>query len=114
MRLTALAAIMAVSLHSLNAEVLDGPKARHVAGGQSVSVYDYPFVVVVVVDLDQPRLCSGSLISNTWVLTATHCIDDIEATDMAIGHGYPQHAESRQVSGTVMHPDFDPLDRPDG
>ena len=115
MRLSFLAAIMAVLLHSFGrAEVLTAMRARHITGGQSVSVYDYPFVVAVILSLPQTRICSGPLVTDHWVLTAAHCVDGVAASNIAIVHGFPQHTETRFAIQSVMHPDYAPLEQPDG
>ena len=63
MRLMTLVAIAAFSLHPLCGETIRSTDARNITGGQPVTVYDYP-AVVVVVGVEEPiRACTGSPIN---------------------------------------------------
>ena len=104
---------LAVLAGSLVAAESHFPK-RGIAGGSPASVYDYPFVVTIFAGATIPRICTGSLVSDVWILTAAHCIDGVPDLEIAVMHGYPSYTESRQAVEVVMHPDFAPLVRPEG
>ena len=89
---------------------------KDIVGGSPASVYDYPFAVMVVSGAvaGSPRVCTGSLIEEPWVLTAAHCVDGVAGYDIGVMHRYPEYTENRLADRFVMHPDFDPLDRPEG
>ena len=71
----------------------------------------------------QNQFCAGTLITNTWVLTAAHCVDNNETyatTDpdnIEVISGYPEidldnldYTDAVSVDSIVIHPDFDRLD----
>ncbi|MGE4319799.1 MAG: serine protease [Deferribacterales bacterium] len=54
-----------------------------IIGGLEVSTGSLPFVVALLnttgsTEYDQ-QFCGGTLITNTWVMTAAHCVDDLSA-----------------------------------
>ena len=86
-----------------------------IAGGETATVYDYPFVVVLVADTSPKRFCTATIISDKWLLTAAHCMDGIRVganswdSDMVAVHGFPVVTEVRHVVEAVMHADHNPL-----
>ncbi|KNC71411.1 hypothetical protein SARC_16049, partial [Sphaeroforma arctica JP610] len=51
------------------------PAAGHVYGGAVIDGTDYPFLAVLIDDQVDHfiQVCDGSLVSDTFVLTAAHC-----------------------------------------
>ena len=91
------------------------PTARHISGGKTATVYDYPFVVFLLGMSTPARACTGVLISDEWTLTAAHCADGFRAGDhswdseLFIVHGYPLYTEQRHATEIVLYPQYDPL-----
>ncbi|XP_072864125.1 chymotrypsin-like elastase family member 2A [Chlorocebus sabaeus] len=109
-----------------------------VAGGLSCGVPTYPPSVTSVVGCEEAtpnswpwqaslqytsngnwyHTCGGTLIANSWVLTAAHCISSSRTYRVALGRHNLYIAESGSlaisVSKTVVHPDWDSSDASKG
>jgi secreted trypsin-like serine protease len=86
-----------------------------VVGGGDASPGEYPSVAEITFG---PFLCTGTLITPDWVLTAGHCSNITAGTVASPAHWPPQlinvrvggvtrtDGEKRGVSRVVMHPDY--------
>jgi trypsin len=68
----ALAAVAVVAALLLGAPARASAGPIGIIGGTTTTVDQYPSVVALVID---SNLCTGTLITQTWVLTAAHCVD---------------------------------------
>ena len=88
---------------------------RDITGGTPASVYEYPFVTLLVGTTNPVRACTGVLVSSEWVLTAAHCVDGLRMgehswdSEMIVSHGYPVVAETRHGTRAAIHENYNPL-----
>jgi secreted trypsin-like serine protease len=83
-----------------------------IEGGVRVDIDDYPHQVSV--QTAYGHRCGGSILAETWVLTAAHCVADLP-DDLAVGGGVTRLSElergegsSQDVARVVLHPEYDP------
>lgn len=86
-------------------ELTSIPSSKPIIGGEATDPGDFEPVVAV---LAHEGLCTGTLVSDTIVLTAAHCLADVQlGQDVAVFWG-PQIDPSRRVEAVSwgVHPDF--------
>jgi secreted trypsin-like serine protease len=100
---TALLSVLSVSSNSLASSVSDSAR---VFGGQAVSAQDPIAASTVSVHAEFGRICTGTLISNTAVLTAGHCIISPTLSVRFGINGDETSAPTIAVSRSIVHPLF--------
>ena len=87
--------------------------STRIVGGQESDIGEFPWAVSLKYSETQTHFCGGSLIGKQWVLTAAHCLVDMEPTLITATIGeYYLDSDSDSDSGPLtieqfyIHPDF--------
>ena len=82
---------------------------ERIVGGVDASISDYPWQVA----LTSPSgygFCGGSIINDSWVLTAAHCVSGESSSSLYIRAGasatYAEGGDSYSVSQIISHPNY--------
>ncbi len=97
----------------------DDPILPNIVGGEEVSPkYAYPWQVQIgiQVGVGDYSYCGGSLLSHDWVITAAHCVFDVDKSKVSIWAGKhylpTQNEDSQQYSKAeriIIHPQYDSI-----
>ena len=89
---------------------------NRIVGGKEAEVNEYPWMVKIISPpippYNNPFTCGGSLISDSWILTAAHCITPGKTTAYLGEHNSRLKIETSDLtvdvdSGTkIVHPLF--------
>jgi len=100
------------SAYDLAAECgIEGPPAKdRIVGGEEAAENQWPWIVALFVD--DSWFCGGALISEKWVMTAAHCVEDALYFDVMAGaHNVRAGSEPHRVEITSFngftHEDWD-------
>ena len=98
----------------------NGPSPR-VVNGEQGSMAEWPFLVALAKKSTFEtqgfliaQFCGGTLVSDTLVVTAAHCVRGRKPADLVVGSPGPSGALSgltlqvRDVTGIEIYPDYDP------
>jgi secreted trypsin-like serine protease len=101
-----------VSVYNLAEECgIEGPPAiDRIVGGDEAAENQWPWIVALFID--DAWFCGGSLISENWVMTAAHCVEDALYFDILAGaHNVRESNEPHRVEITSFngftHEDWD-------
>jgi len=105
-------AVVACDSPDLQAEVGTQPQA--LVNGNSATRGEYPWQVLLI--YNNSRMCGGSLLNDSWVLTAAHCVHGRSAKDFRLRFGEhdlrrSEYGEQQKtIRSYVVHPDFTNFD----
>ncbi|KAJ3634315.1 hypothetical protein MTP99_011200 [Tenebrio molitor] len=86
------------------------PTSR-IVGGDEALVGEFPFAAAIYVRKDDGTyFCGGTLISNQWVLTSGHCVENAVSFTIQLGSNTLQGNDPNRIvlssSEYDLHPDF--------
>lgn len=84
-----------------------------ITNGNDATVGQFPYQcgLLLKVNLIQSNWCGCSVIGNEWVLTAAHCVDNIQSATVYLGatvRTSPSETRAVTNSDITIHPDWDP------
>ena len=87
------------------------PISSRIIGGQSADIVDFPHQVALLGGTSSAyyqQFCGGSILSNYWVITAAHCVDDLRAGDLYVLAGTDflsvGNVSANRVRSVRVHP----------
>jgi len=93
------------------------PLARgggRIVGGEAAEVGEFPHQIALLYGgVGGDLMCGGSLVQDTWVVTAGHCCDGMNARELAVSvgshglHHFDDGQEDIPVKTVVLHENYD-------
>ena len=87
------------------------PISSRIIGGLSADIVDFPHQVALIGGTSSAyyqQFCGGSILSNYWVITAAHCVDDLSARDVYVLAGTDflsvRKVRANRVRSVLVHP----------
>ncbi|XP_045457866.1 transmembrane protease serine 11D-like [Melitaea cinxia] len=95
-----------------NARLLNSSLEGRIVSGYQVEINRYPHSVFLNFRNNNPKACGSSLITNQAIITAAHCLDELEYLKGEItayfGSSVPQYSKLRRhVIAYRVHPKYD-------
>lgn len=59
-------------------------KIHKIIGGKPASINKHPWMAALIDTSDNQQFCGGSLIRDTWVVTAAHCVENVKPDQVKI------------------------------
>ena len=87
------------------------PDFPNIVGGNIAADGEFPFLVRLYINIGgSSYLCGGSLLTDTWVLTAAHCLEGAAASGVSIRAGSNQKSSGGErvyANQLFIHPSYD-------
>ncbi|EFA04554.1 brachyurin [Tribolium castaneum] len=89
------------------------PKGVRIIGGHNAYAGEFPYAAAIYKSTSEGRyFCTGSLLSNQWVLTAGQCVDGATSFTIVLGthklDGDSANVQKLATDEFVLHPDYNP------
>lgn len=68
-----------------------------IIGGKEVDIVTVPWQVSLTVTSISFFFCGGTIISERWIVSAAHCFDDVDTSDVTVRVGSNLHAAGGQT-----------------
>lgn len=92
---------------SLSILAQDEPK---VVGGVAVDIKDYPWQIALTSSPNGSGFCGGSIIGDSWVLTAAHCVNGDSPNSVYVRAGssnaFASGGTSYSLNSIIVHPNY--------
>ena len=92
---------------SLSILAQDEPK---VVGGVEVDIKDYPWQIALTSSPNGSGFCGGSIIGDSWVLTAAHCVNGDSPNSVYVRAGssnaFASGGTSYSLNNIIVHPNY--------
>ncbi|VVC91719.1 unnamed protein product [Leptidea sinapis] len=81
-----------------------------IVGGYSTTILKFPYQVLVILQHNgKKRVCGGSILNEEFILTAAHCVDDVQSAAVAAGITDDRETEKLiPVKHFEHHPNYNP------
>ncbi|PVU98328.1 hypothetical protein BB559_001654 [Furculomyces boomerangus] len=90
---------------------LAASRGKRIVGGVPVIEGNHSFAVLIS-DIVTGDYCSGVLLSDEWVVTAAHCVENSEFGDIRVHYGSTVYKSMKhELAGSItIHPEFNIVD----
>ncbi|EDL36051.1 RIKEN cDNA 1700049K14, partial [Mus musculus] len=89
--------------------IVGGKPASAIVGGKPANILEFPWHVGIM--NHGSHLCGGSILNEWWVLSASHCFDQLNNSKLEIIHGTEDLSTKgikyQKVDKLFLHPKFD-------
>jgi len=107
---TSITQLFVLTLLILTSFSFSAAAQQKVVGGVDVDIKDYPWQIALTSSPSGSGFCGGSIIGDSWVLTAAHCVSGESASGLYIRGGssssYASGGDSYSVSQIIVHPNY--------
>ncbi len=82
-------------------------------GGEDIDISEVPWQISL--EVDGTHICGGSIIDEEWILTAAHCVVNVDESQLSIHAGSTDQTNNNvgqiiSVDEKIIHPNYAPAD----
>lgn len=81
-----------------------------IVGGESAGKNTWGWAVALSINIgDGIALCGGAILSSSWIITAAHCISDVDTSEITVfaGSNTLFSGQVQFVASIIIHPRYD-------